>query len=128
MEYNYLVKKVVFKISVLPIVKMISALFVHAFSLCFHWFMQPVWLYAVAGNIADLLLFALHIYVYAGAGICDQCDRCILPGSDTDHQYFLTGRYLADTNHVGCQHAGKLSVADQTVQIESDVLYCHRIP
>ena len=36
MEYNYLVKKVVFKISVLPIVKMISALFVHA--LCFHWF------------------------------------------------------------------------------------------
>ena len=33
--------------------------------------MQPVWLYAVAGNIADLLLFALHIYVYAGAGICD---------------------------------------------------------
>ena len=31
MEYNYLVKKVVFKISVLPIVKMISALFVHAF-------------------------------------------------------------------------------------------------
>lgn len=30
-EYNYLVKKVVFKISVLPIVKMISAFFVHAF-------------------------------------------------------------------------------------------------
>lgn len=29
MEYNYLVKKVVFKISILPIVKIISALFVH---------------------------------------------------------------------------------------------------
>lgn len=34
-EYNYLVKKVVFKISILPIIKMISALFVHAFFVAF---------------------------------------------------------------------------------------------
>lgn len=34
-EYNYLVKKVVFKISVLPIVKIISALFVHGFFVVF---------------------------------------------------------------------------------------------
>lgn len=34
-EYNYLVKKVVFKISILPIVKMISATFVHIFFVCF---------------------------------------------------------------------------------------------
>lgn len=129
MEYNYLVKKVVFKISVLPIVKMISALFVHAFFVVFSLVLCS--LYGYTPSLATLQIFyysLLHIYVYTGAGICDQCDRCILPGSDTDHQYFLTGRYLADTNHVGCQHAGKLSVADQTVQIESDVLYCHRIP
>ena len=31
LEYNYLVKKVVFKISVLPIIKIIAALFTHAF-------------------------------------------------------------------------------------------------
>ena len=31
LEYNYLVKKVVFKISILPIIKIISALFVHTF-------------------------------------------------------------------------------------------------
>ena len=30
-EYNYLVKKVVFKISILPIIKVIAALFIHAF-------------------------------------------------------------------------------------------------
>ena len=30
-EYGYLVKKVVFKIEVLPMVKIISALFVHVF-------------------------------------------------------------------------------------------------
>lgn len=35
MEYSYLVKKVVFKISVLPIVKIISALFVHCFFIVF---------------------------------------------------------------------------------------------
>lgn len=34
-EYNYLVKKVVFKISVLPIVKMLSAFFVHVFFVVF---------------------------------------------------------------------------------------------
>ena len=33
--YNYLVKKVVFKISILPIVKIISALFVHVFFVAF---------------------------------------------------------------------------------------------
>ena len=35
MEYNYLVKKVVFKISVLPVVKILSALFVHCFFIVF---------------------------------------------------------------------------------------------
>lgn len=34
MEYNYLVKKVVFKISVLPIIKIIAATFIHAFFAC----------------------------------------------------------------------------------------------
>lgn len=34
-EYNYLVKKVVFKISILPIVKMVSAYFVHVFFVLF---------------------------------------------------------------------------------------------
>ena len=67
LEYNYLVKKVVFNISVLPVVKIISALFVHAFSLCFHWFMQPVWLYAVAGNIADpFIIRSAHLWFTLG--------------------------------------------------------------
>ena len=35
MEYSYLVKKVVFKISILPIIKIISALFVHVFFVVF---------------------------------------------------------------------------------------------
>ncbi|HBF6645845.1 TPA: ABC transporter permease [Clostridioides difficile] len=35
LEYSYLVKKVVFKISILPLVKIISALYVHIFFICF---------------------------------------------------------------------------------------------
>lgn len=34
LEYNYLVKKVVFKISVLPIIKIIAATFIHLFFIC----------------------------------------------------------------------------------------------
>ena len=35
LEYNYLVKKVVFKISILPIIKIIAATFIHAFFVLF---------------------------------------------------------------------------------------------
>ena len=34
LEYNYLVKKVLFKISILPIVKIIAAMFIHVFFIC----------------------------------------------------------------------------------------------
>ena len=35
LEYNYLVKKVVFNIDILPIVKVMSAIFIHIFFVCF---------------------------------------------------------------------------------------------
>ena len=55
MEYNYLVKKVVFKISVLPIVKMISALFVHAFFVVFSLVLCS--LYGYTPSLATLQIF-----------------------------------------------------------------------
>ena len=58
-EYNYLVKKVVFNISVLPVVKMISALFVHAVFVCF-----TVFLYGMYGHFPDL--YYLQIFYYSG--------------------------------------------------------------
>ncbi|MBQ3544488.1 MAG: ABC transporter permease [Lachnospiraceae bacterium] len=57
LEYNYLVKKVVFKISILPIVKMISALFVHLFFIGF-----TVLIYAICGVIPGFT--ALQILYY----------------------------------------------------------------
>lgn len=57
-QYSYLVKKVVFKISILPIVKVISALFVHLFFIAF-----TVVLYAAYHNYPDL--YTLQIVYYS---------------------------------------------------------------
>ena len=58
-EYNYLVKKVVFNISVLPVVKIISAMFVHAFFVLF-----TIILYAAYGKFPDI--YYLQIIYYSG--------------------------------------------------------------
>jgi len=57
-EYNYLVKKVVFKISILPVVKTISALFVHLFFAFF-----TLILFACYGYFPDL--YSLQIVYYS---------------------------------------------------------------
>ena len=59
LEYSYLVKKVVFNISVLPIVKMISALFVHAFFVVF-----ITILYCCYGHYPDW--YYLQLLYYSG--------------------------------------------------------------
>lgn len=59
LEYSYLVKKVVFRISVLPIVKIISAMFVHLFFVCF-----IIVLYMLYGYFPDL--YYLQIIYYTG--------------------------------------------------------------
>lgn len=57
-EYNYLVKKVVFKISILPIIKIISAFFVHVFFIIF-----MLALYAAYGMMPDL--YCLQIIYFS---------------------------------------------------------------
>jgi len=55
MEYNYLVKKVVFKISVLPVVKILSALLVHCFFIVFLFALFAC--YQIYPTVAALQLF-----------------------------------------------------------------------
>lgn len=59
LEYNYLVKKVVFNISVLPVVKIISAMFVHGFFVLF-----TIVLYMCYGKFPDL--YYIQILYYSG--------------------------------------------------------------
>lgn len=59
LEYSYLVKKVVFNISILPIVKVISALFVHAFFL-----IVMVLIFACYGYLPDLHTVQMFYYLF----------------------------------------------------------------
>lgn len=59
LEYSYLVKKVVFKIEMLPVVKIISAMFVHIFFVCF-----ITVLYMAYGHFPDL--YYLQVIYYTG--------------------------------------------------------------
>lgn len=58
LDYSYLVKKVVFQIDILPIVKVVSAVFVHLFFLAF-----TVFLYALYGYYPDF--YTLQILYYS---------------------------------------------------------------
>lgn len=63
LEYSYLVKKVVFKIEVLPVVKMVSALFTHLFFVVF-----MIILYACMGYYPDW--YTLQVVYYSFALFC----------------------------------------------------------
>lgn len=57
-EYSYLVKKVVFPISILPVVKIISSLFVHLFFIAF-----ALVIYAVMGKFPGPQFFQIIYYL-----------------------------------------------------------------
>ena len=63
LEYSYLVKKVVFKISVLPLVKILSALFVHLFFIAF-----AIFIYIIMGKTPIVQMAQLGYYT-----ICAIC-------------------------------------------------------
>lgn len=58
LEYSYLVKKVVFPISILPCVKIISAFFIHLFFVAFGWV-----IFAVLGRYPDIHMVQLIYYM-----------------------------------------------------------------
>lgn len=58
LDYSYLVKKVVFKIDILPIVKIVSAVFVHLFFLAF-----AILLYTLYGYYPDV--YTLQVLYYS---------------------------------------------------------------
>lgn len=71
LEYNYLVKKVVFKISILPIIKLISALFVHLFFIVF-----TLILYSCYGMYPDL--YTIQIFYYSLCMFCFTLGLCYI--------------------------------------------------
>ncbi|MEW9991037.1 ABC transporter permease [Clostridium butyricum] len=62
-EYSYLVKKVVFKISILPIVKIISALFVHIVFIWFLFGVASIYGFYPSQHIVQLLYYSFCTFL-----------------------------------------------------------------
>lgn len=63
-EYSYLVKKVVFKISILPVIKVISAVFVHAFFVLFTIILFLLMGYGFDGYTLQVVYYSLCMFMF----------------------------------------------------------------
>lgn len=63
LEYSYLVKKVVFKISILPVVKLISALFVHVFFIAFTLILFMAYGYMPTAYMLQIIYYTFCIFI-----------------------------------------------------------------
>ncbi|MBR1477812.1 MAG: ABC transporter permease [Lachnospiraceae bacterium] len=64
LEYNYLVKKVVFKISILPIIKVIAAIFVHAFFVCILLLVASIYGYYPGIYTIQVIYYSFCLFVF----------------------------------------------------------------
>lgn len=64
LEYSYLVKKVVFKISILPIVKVISAVFVHGFFILFTLILYCGYQYYPDAYTLQILYYSAAMFLF----------------------------------------------------------------
>ena len=63
-EYDYLVKKVVFKISVLPIIKIIAAVFIHAFFVCILLIVAAIYGYYPSVYTLQILYYSACLFIF----------------------------------------------------------------
>lgn len=64
LEYNYLVKKVVFKISILPLIKIIAATFIHAFFVIVLLIVAAVYGYFPTIYTIQLLYYSFCLFIF----------------------------------------------------------------
>lgn len=69
LEYNYLVKKVVFKISILPIIKIIAATFIHVFFACILLVIAAIYGYFPSIYTMQLVYYSFCMFILV-LGMC----------------------------------------------------------
>ena len=69
LEYNYLVKKVVFKISILPIIKIIAATFIHVFFACVLLVIAAIYGYYPSIYTIQLVYYSFCMFILV-LGMC----------------------------------------------------------
>ncbi len=73
LEYNYLVKKVVFKISILPIIKIIAATFIHAFFVCVLLILAAIYGYYPGLYTLQLFYYSACLFIFVLAMCYTTC-------------------------------------------------------
>ena len=126
LEYSYLVKKVVFKISVLPIVKVISSLFVHLFFIVF-----AILIFALMGKLPPVQIIQIGYYTFCGdlsrrcTFLSDLFHHTVFPRFRPDYQCNSECRHVGNPDSVGYHNNSEYSeLAEQPSEAESSVLYC----
>ena len=69
LEYNYLVKKVVFNINILPLVKTMAALFIHAFFVVFMVLLFALYGYYPGLHTLKVIYFSAALMIFV-TGVC----------------------------------------------------------
>ena len=64
LEYNYLVKKVVFKISILPIIKIIAATFIHVFFVCLLLIVAAIYGYYPTIYTIQIIYYSFCLFIF----------------------------------------------------------------
>ena len=64
LEYNYLVKKVVFKISILPIIKIIAATFIHVFFVCLLLIVAAIYGYYPTIYTIQIVYYSFCLFIF----------------------------------------------------------------
>ena len=129
LEYNYLVKKVVFNIRILPVVKVFSAVFVHCFFIVI-----ILVIYTCMGYPPDLYALQLIYYSFCtfmlilGITYLTSSVVVFLPGSHADDQYRPAGGGMGDSYYVEFQRSGTDRHTDDDPEAESCFLYCAGLP
>ena len=127
LEYSYLVKKVVFNISILPIIKLIAATFIHIFfvgvlivvSIVYGCY--PTW-YTLQVVYYSFCLFMLVLAM----SYCTCAVVVFFPGSCADHQYRASGRNVGDPDSVEYRN-DRQRPHGHACQAESAGVYCERL-
>lgn len=84
-EYGYIVKKMKFNIDIIPLIKIVSAAFVHCFFI-----VLVLAIYIVYGKIPtpyafQMIYYSIGVFCFSVALVYhDKCDKCIFQGYGTD--------------------------------------------
>lgn len=105
LEYNYLVKKVVFKISILPIIKIIAATFIHVFFVCLLLIVAAIYGYYPTIYTIQIVYYSFCLFIFVLALSYTTCAVVVFfRGSVPDHQHRIADRHVGNPHFVesGC--------------------------